>query len=129
VSGVVPVTGYVNSAYDNATRANGAVGANWTIGAGGINIAGNAFQGGTASVHKCGCGGPRIPFTNSGNFLKVTVLTLNGVTRFYRADGTRQRQHWLQLYLKIRATFFLQRYSGGTGTNLANTAIPGHRGM
>jgi hypothetical protein len=30
-TGYLPTTSYLNSAYDNATRANGAIGANWTV--------------------------------------------------------------------------------------------------
>src|SRR5258708_20268596 len=45
VTGYIPVTSYVNSGYDNATRANGAIGANWTIQQNGLNIASNQIQG------------------------------------------------------------------------------------
>src|SRR5260370_12720971 len=49
VTGYIPVTSYVNSAYDNATRANGAIGANWTIQQNGLNIDANQIQGTTAA--------------------------------------------------------------------------------
>src|SRR5258707_14808880 len=45
LSGYLPVTGYLNSAYDNATRANGAIGANWTLTNNGINISSTNFVG------------------------------------------------------------------------------------
>jgi hypothetical protein len=126
VSGVVPVTGYVNSAYDNATRANGAIGANWTIGAGGINIAGNAFQGGTASVHNVAAWSAN-PFTNFGQFSEVTVLTLNGTTDFIGPMVLVSGNTGYNC-IENSSSIFLQRYSGGTGTNLSNTAITGASG-
>src|SRR5260370_3414224 len=49
VTGYIPVTSYVNSGYDNATRANGSIGANWTIQQNGLNIASNQIQRTTAA--------------------------------------------------------------------------------
>jgi hypothetical protein len=126
VSGVVPVTGYVNSAYDNATRANGAIGANWTISTGGLNVAGNALQGGTASVHNVGFWSAN-SFSSFGQFAEVTVTSLNGTTDFIgpmvMVSGTTGYN-----CIENSANIFLQRYSAGTGTNLTSTAITGAPG-
>jgi hypothetical protein len=126
VSGVVPVTGYVNSAFDNATRANGAIGANWTIGAGAINIASNAFQGGTASAHNVAAWSAN-PFTSFGQFSEVTVLTLNGATDFIGPMVLVSGNTGYNC-IENSSNIFLQRFSGSAGTNLANTAITGASG-
>lgn len=126
VSGVVPVTGYVNSAYDNATRANGAIGANWTISAGGINIAGNAFQGGTASAHNVAAWSAN-PFTNFGQFSEVTVLTLHGTTDFIGPMVLVSGNTGYSC-IENSTSISLQRYSGGTGTTLSSTKITGASG-
>jgi hypothetical protein len=125
VSGVVPVTGYVNSAYDNATRANGAIGANWTIGAGGINIVGNAFQGGTASAHNVAAWTAN-PFTNFGQFSEVTVL-LHGISDFIGPMVLVSGNAGYSC-IENSTSISLQRYSGGTGTNLSSMKITGASG-
>ncbi len=126
VSGVLPVTGYVNSAYDNSTRANGAIGANWTIGAGAINIAGNLFQGGTASVHNVAAWSANT-FSSFGQFAEVTVVSLNGATDFIGPMVLVSGNAGYSC-IENSTSIFLQRYSGGTGTNLSNTSITGASG-
>src|SRR5262249_36284976 len=43
VNSIVPTSSYQNSAYDNATHVNDAIGSNWTVTNNGINIASNNF--------------------------------------------------------------------------------------
>src|SRR5260370_10580684 len=80
VTGYIPVTSYVNSGYDNATRANGSIGTNWTVQQNGLNIASNQIQGATASQSNSG-------FWNANafspvQFAQATVTALNGTTDF-----------------------------------------------
>src|SRR5260370_27602815 len=80
VTGYISVTGYVNSAYDNATRANGAIGSNWTIQQNGLNIASNQIQGTPAGVSNSA-------FWNANSFSPVqfpqaTLTPLKGATDF-----------------------------------------------
>src|SRR5207249_2302202 len=80
VTGYIPVTSYVNSAYDNATRANGSIGGNWTIQQNGLNIASNQIQGTGAGLSNTG-------FWNANafstvQFAQATVTALNGTTDF-----------------------------------------------
>src|SRR5260370_1236212 len=80
VTGYISVTGYVNSGYDNATRANGAIGANWTIQQNGLNIASNQIQGTSSGSSNTG-------YWNANSFSPVqfaqaTITALNGTTDF-----------------------------------------------
>src|SRR5207245_9692447 len=80
VTGYIPVTSYVNSGYDNATRANGSIGANWTVQQNGLNIAANQIQGTTGSQSNSG-------FWNANTFSTIqfaqaTITALNGATDF-----------------------------------------------
>jgi hypothetical protein len=73
------VTGYLNSAYDNATRANGAIGANWTVTNNGINISSNNFVG-TANANDLAYWSASL-FSPS-QFAEVTLTALNGTSDF-----------------------------------------------
>src|SRR4029077_15282820 len=79
VSGYLPVTGYLNSAYDNATRANGGIGANWTVTNNGINISSNNFVG-TAGTNDVAYWSSSL-FSPS-QFSQVTLTALNGTSDF-----------------------------------------------
>src|SRR5260370_14521968 len=59
---IVPLPSYFNSPYDNATRANGAIGSNWTIQQNGLNIASNQIQGTTAGTSNSALWNPN-PFS------------------------------------------------------------------
>jgi hypothetical protein len=126
VSGVLPVTGYVNSAFDNATRANGAIGGNWTIGAGGINVAGNAFQGSSAAVHNVADWSANT-FSSYGQFAEVTVASLNGTSDFI-GPMVLVTGNTGYSCIEDSTSIFLQKYSAGTGTNLTSTTITGAAG-
>jgi hypothetical protein len=123
VSGVLPVTGYVNSAYDNATRANGAIGANWTANVNSLNISSNAFVGNTAAAHNIATWSANT-FSNYGQFAEVTVASLNGTSDFIGPvvmfSGTTGYN-----CIEDANNIFLQRFSGSAGTNLTSTTITG----
>ncbi len=126
VSGVFPVTGYVNTAYDNATRANGAIGANWTVGQDSINISGNAFVGGTAGAHNVQYWSANT-FSNFGQFAEVTVVTLNGTSDFI-GPMVMVSGNTGYTCIEDSTSIFIQKYNGGTGTNLTGGTITGAAG-
>jgi hypothetical protein len=123
VSGVLPVTGYVNSAYDNSTRANGAIGANWTANVNSLNISSNAFVGNTGAAHNIATWSANT-FSNYGQFAEVTVASLNGTNDFIGPvvmfSGTTGYN-----CIEDATNIFLQRFSGSAGTNLTSTTITG----
>src|SRR4029077_1116904 len=80
VSGYLPVTGYLNSAYDNATRANGAIGANWTVTNNGVNITANNFVGSTSAVNDVAYWSASL--FSASQFSQVTLTALNGTSDF-----------------------------------------------
>jgi hypothetical protein len=121
VSGVLPVTGYLNSAYDNATRANGAIGANWSSSVNSLNISGNAFVGNSAAAHNIATWSAN-SFSSYGQFAEVTVASLNGTSDFIGPvvlfSGTSGYD-----CIEDSTNIFLQRFSGGAGTNLTSASI------
>lgn len=125
VSGVFPVTGYVNSAYDNFNRANGAIGANWTITSGGFNVAGNAAV---------GTGGTNLAYWSGGSafsgaqFAQAAVATLNGATDFVGVDVLLSAGNNGYTCVENNANLLLQRLAAGTGTTLASSATAGAPG-
>jgi hypothetical protein len=127
VSGVFPVTGYINSAYDNATRANGAIGSNWTVGNDSINISGNAFIGNNASAHNVQFWSAN-PFSNFGQFAEVTVATLNGTSDFVGVAVLVSSAGNAYTCIEDSTNIFLQRLAAGTGSNLTSSAITGAAG-
>jgi hypothetical protein len=125
-SGIVPVTSYVNSAYDNATRANGAIGSNWTVQQNGLNIASNQIQGTTG-------GSSNTAFWNANSFSIVqfsqaTITALNGTTDFpgvtALATGTGSTSTYYDC-VENSTTIFLQRVVNAGTTNLTSSASTG----
>jgi len=120
-SGYVPVSGYVNSAYDNATRANGAIGANWTVTSGGINVASNSFQ---------GTGATNAAFWNvnpfaADEFAEATVTALNAGSDFIGPSvRVSSGGNWYSC-VESNASLIFQRNVGGTITNVVTQAITG----
>jgi hypothetical protein len=115
VNGIVPVSSYLNSAFDNFNRANGAVGANWSVTLNGLNVASNNIQG-TAT------GGNNVGLWNansfSGNqFAEATITALNGTTDFpgvaVNMSGT---NNWYYC-TEDTTTLFLQKNIAGSVTN------------
>jgi hypothetical protein len=126
VTGIVPVSSYQNSAYDNATRANGALGSNWTVQQNGLNIASNQIQGTTAAVSNAA-------FWNASlfspvQFAQATVTALNGASDFpgvtVLASGTSSTSTYYDC-VENSTTIFLQRVVNAGTTNLTNTATTG----
>jgi hypothetical protein len=126
VTGYIPVTSYVNSGYENATRANGSIGANWTIQQNGLSIASNQIQGATASQSNTG-------FWNANafspvQFAQATITALNGTTDFpgvtVLASGTGASATYYDC-VENSMTIYLQRVVNAGTTNLTNTASTG----
>jgi hypothetical protein len=128
VSGIIPVTSYVNSAYDNATRANGAIGSNWTVTNNGINISSNNFVGTTASNDVAYWSAS--PFSNV-QFSQVTITALNGTTDFPGAavllSGSGASTQGYEC-VENTTTIFIQKISGTTNTTLTSAASSGVAG-
>jgi hypothetical protein len=125
LTGYVPVTGYLNSAYDNATRANGAIGANWTVTNNGINISSNNFVGTTSTndvaYWSASSFGP-------SQFSQVTITALNGTTDFpgvavlvSGSGGSTQGYSCIENTTNI----YMQKISGVTNTTLSSAATTG----
>ncbi|MGB9465441.1 MAG: hypothetical protein WBR10_10030 [Candidatus Acidiferrum sp.] len=128
VTGIVPVSSYINSAYDNATRANGAIGSNWSVEQNGLNIASNQIQG-TAT-------GSNSAFWNANSFSNVqfsqaTISALNGITDFpgvsVLASGTGSSSTFYDC-LEDTTNIFIQRVLNAVATNVtsaSSTGVPG----
>src|SRR5262249_47280921 len=119
----VPLTGYVNSAYDNFNRANGAIGSNWTTGiTGAFTISGNQAlgPGGTSHTTAAYNAGTFVPGANL--FAQATIATLStaaGVDLMIsggNAYACRETTTTLDL-LKVTGTF--------SAVTLATTAVTG----
>ncbi|HET8923813.1 MAG TPA: hypothetical protein VFN26_12565 [Candidatus Acidoferrum sp.] len=126
VTGYIPVTGYVNSAYDNATRANGGIGVNWTLEQNGLNITSNQIQG-TSSA------GSNTAYWNANTFSAVqfaqaTITALNGTTDFpgvtVLASGSGGSSTYYDC-VENSTTIFIQRVVNAGTTNLTSTASAG----
>jgi hypothetical protein len=128
VTGYIPVTSYLNSAYDNATRANGAIGSNWTVTNNGINISSNNFVGTSASNDVAFWSAS--PFSNV-QFSQVTLTALNGTSDFSGvAVLVSGRGGSTQGYECVESTtnIFIQKISGTTNTTLTSAASTGAAG-
>ncbi len=128
VTGIVPVSSYLNSAYDNATRANGAIGSNWTVQQNGLNIASNQIQGTSTSSNTA--------FWNANSFAapqfaEVTIAALNGVTDFpgvtVLASGTASTTSFYAC-LENSINIYIQRVVNTSSTNLTSAASTGAAG-
>jgi len=128
VTGYIPVTSYVNSAYDNATRANGAIGSNWAVINNGINISSNNFVGTNASNDVAYWSAS--PFSNV-QFSQVTITALNGTTDFpgvaVLLSGTGASTQGYEC-IEDTTNIFIQKVSGTTNTTLTSAASSGATG-
>jgi hypothetical protein len=127
-TGIIPVTSYLNSAYDNANRANGAIGANWSVTNNGINISSNNFIG-TAGANDVAFWSAN-PFSNV-QFSQATITALNGTTDFpgvavllSGSGGSTQGYECVEDTTNI----FIQRISGTSNTTLTSAATTGALG-
>jgi hypothetical protein len=122
-TGYIPVTGYINSAYDNATRANGALGANWTLQQSTLNIASNQIQGTAAGTSNTAFWNVS-PFS-ALQFSQATVTALNGTSDFpgvsVLASGTGAGSTYYDC-VEDSTTIFLQRVVNTGTTNLTSAA-------
>jgi len=124
VSGTLLVTGYTNTAYDNSTRANGAIGANWTVGQGGVNISSDTFVGTAAANNAVYWAGNLFP---PAQFSEVTVVTLNSTTDFpgvgvlMSGIGTSTQGYEC---IEDTTNIYLQKIAG-TGANTTLTSAAG----
>jgi hypothetical protein len=125
LSGVALVSGYVNTAFDNATRANGAIGSNWTVtNANTINIASNNFVGtGSNSVAYWSAS-----TFNPIQFSQATITALNATTDFpgvvalmSGSGGGAQGYECVENSTNI----FIQKISGVSNTTLTSSATTG----
>lgn len=128
LTGYLPVTGYLNSAYDNATRANGAIGANWTVTNNGINISSNNFVG-TANANDLAYWSASL-FSPS-QFSQVTVTALNGTSDFpgvaVLVSGSGAATQGYDC-IEDTTNIFIQRISGTSNTTLSSAGTTGAPG-
>jgi hypothetical protein len=129
VTGYIPVTSYVNSGYDNATRANGSIGANWTIQQNGLNIASNQIQGTSGAGSNTGFWNANI--FSPVQFAQATVTALNGTSDFpgvtVLASGAGASATYYDC-VENSTTIFLQRVVNAGTTNLTSAASTGSVG-
>lgn len=127
-SGVIPVSSYQNSAYDNATRANGAIGSNWTVTNNGINISSNNFVG-TASSNDVAYWA--VNAFSPAQFSQVTLTALNGTTDFpgtaVLLSGSGAATHGYNC-VEDTTNIFIQKITGTSNTTLTSAATTGAAG-
>ncbi len=125
VTGFVPVTSYLNSAYDNATRANGAIGSNWTVEQNGLNIASNQIQGTTTGSNSAFWNASAF---SASQFAQATIIALNGATDFpgvsVLASGTGSSSTYYDC-LENSTNIYIQRVVNAAATNLTSAASTG----
>src|SRR5229473_278647 len=126
LSGYLPVTGYLNSAYDNATRANGAIGANWTLTNNGINISSNNFVGTVGATNDVAYWSASL--FSASQFSEVTLTALNGTSDFpgtavllSGSGASTQGYNCVENTTNI----FIQRINGTSNTTLTSAATTG----
>ncbi len=126
VTGYIPVTSYINSAYDNATRANGSIGANWTIQQNGLNIASNQIQGTAGGLSNSGLWNANT--FSALQFAQAAITALNGTSDFpgitVLASGSGASATYYDC-VENSTTVFLQRVVNAGTTNLTSTASTG----
>ncbi|MGC1089935.1 MAG: hypothetical protein WA894_15960, partial [Candidatus Acidiferrum sp.] len=128
VTGIVPVTSYLNSAYDNATRANASIGSNWTMEQNGLNIASNQIQGTTTSSNTAYWTANTF---SASQFSEAAITALNGTTDFpgvtvlnSGSGGTTD----FYACLENSTNIYIQKVVNASSTNLTSTASTGAAG-
>jgi hypothetical protein len=121
VSGIVPVSGYLNSSYDNFTRANGPIGGNWTVTDGGFNVASNAVL---------GTGGVNLAYWSANifsnaQFAQVAVGSLNGTTDFVGVQVLMSPAGNGYTCVENSTTLLLQKMTAFSGANLTTSTSAG----
>ena len=121
VSGVVEVSSYLNSSYDNFNRANGAIGGNWTVTDGGFNVSSNAVLG-TGGVNVAYW--PANLFASS-QFAQVAVALLNGTTDFVGVQVLMSPSGNGYACLENTTSLLLQKMTAFSGANLTSSSTAG----
>jgi hypothetical protein len=125
VAGIVPVTSYLNSAYDNATRSNGAIGSNWTVEQNGLNIASNQVQGSSTGYNSASWNSSAF---STSQFAQATITAVNGTTDFpgvsVLASGTGGTSTYYAC-LENSANIYIQRVVNAVATNLTSAVSTG----
>jgi len=125
VTGIVPVSSYQNSGYDNATRANGAIGSNWTVEQNGLNIASNQIQGTTTNANS---GFWAANTFATSQFAQATITALNGATDFPGVTVLAAGSGGSSTYyacLENSTNIYIQRVVNASATNLTSAASTG----
>jgi hypothetical protein len=129
VTGYLPVTSYLNSAYDNATRANGAIGANWTLTNNGFNITSNNFVGTTGGANNVAFWSASL--FSASQFSQVTLTALNGTVDFpgvavllSGSGASTQGYNCIETTTNI----YMQKIVGTSNTTLTSAASTGAAG-
>jgi hypothetical protein len=129
LTGYNEVSGYVNSAYDSFNRANGAIGANWTVQQNGLNVSSNQIVGTTSSVSNTAFwnASPLAP----SQFSQVTITGLNGTADFpgvsVLASGSGATSTYYDC-VENSTTIFMQRVVNTATTNMTSAASAGAPG-
>ena len=125
VTGIVPVSSYLNGAYDNATRANGAIGSNWTVAQNGLNIASNQIQGTSTGYNSAFWAGNAF---STSLFAQATITALNGTTDFpgvsVLASGTGSSSTYYAC-LENSTNIYIQRVVNAVSGNLTSASSTG----
>ena len=129
VSGYNEVSGYLNSAYDNFNRANGAIGSNWTVTQNGLNVASNVLQGTNGANHNTAYWSAAAASAfSSSQFAQATITALNGTNDFpgvavlwSGTGGTTQGY----MCIENSTTIYIQKMTSGTGSVLTSAASTG----
>lgn len=129
-SGIVPVSSYQNTAYDNFNRANGAIGANWTVTQNGVNVAGNVIQGTTAGNNNTAYWTSNA-FSSYSQFAQAMVAALNGTTDFIGpgvfAGGSSGSPNLYEC-IEDTTSLIIQKVTGGSRANLTSGSVTGSVG-
>lgn len=128
-SGIIPVSSYQNSVYDNATRANGAIGSNWTVTNNGINISSNNFVGTVTSANDVAYWA--VNAFSPAQFSQVTLTALNGTTDFpgtaVLLSGSGSATHGYNC-VEDTTNIFIQKIIGTSNSTLTSAATTGAAG-
>jgi hypothetical protein len=128
VTGLLELSGTINAAFDNVTRANGAIGSNWTVTHGGINVASDNFVGTTSNDNAYWSANTFLPL----QFSQVTLTALNGTTDFpgvaVLVSGTGTSTLGYSC-IEDTTTIFIQAFNfAGTNTTLTSASSTGNAG-
>lgn len=115
-----------NSAYDNFNRANGAIGSNWTVKVGGVNVSSNVAVG-TTSANAVAWN--QANFSSFAQFAKITLVTLNGTTDLngpmvFSQPGANSDYECVE----NTTTITIQQVLNGSATTVATSASGGSAG-